>query len=86
MFIIFALRKETKTMPRTPYRLIERNKKIEDRYNHLSRKNPHYRNEYIVMMVANEFYLSTRTIYAILSGEYRRRWQHAQHAALTVQL
>lgn len=60
---------------RTPDRLIKRNAKIEDRYNYLSRKYPHYRNEYIIKMVADEFFLSPRTIYAVLGGEYARRWQ-----------
>jgi hypothetical protein len=65
-------------MARTPERLINRNKKIEERYTYLSKKNPHYRNEYVVGLVAEEFFLSARTIYAVLSGEYVRRWQTKQ--------
>ncbi len=50
-------------------RLQERNKKVRILFAKISKKNPNWRSDAIINEVAETFFLSTRTIEAILKGE-----------------
>jgi hypothetical protein len=50
-------------------RLQERNKKVRILFAKISKKNPNWRSDVIINEVAETFFLSTRTIEAILKGE-----------------
>ncbi len=56
-------------MARNSEMLKKRNTEIERHYAELARKFPHYKNDYILRKVADKYFLSPRTIYAIISGE-----------------
>jgi hypothetical protein len=47
--------------------------KIIERYQVLCKTLHQWKNDAIIKKVANEFYLSERTIYAVVSGEYARK-------------
>ncbi|MFL0171106.1 hypothetical protein [Tenacibaculum maritimum] len=56
-------------MKRENKRLKVRNKDIRNRFNELSKKYQHWKYEALIEKLANEFYLSNRTIQAIINSE-----------------
>lgn len=50
-------------------RLAKRNKKVRDKFNEISAKNPKWRTDAVITDVADLFFLSDRTVEAILSYE-----------------
>ena len=50
-------------------RLQDRNEKVRDLYAKISKKHPNWRSDAIIKDVSDTFFLSTRTIEAILKGE-----------------
>jgi archaellum biogenesis protein FlaJ (TadC family) len=60
-------------MARDTELLEKRNADIEKEYVRLSKKFPHYKDEYVFKMLEEKFYLTTVTILAILSGNNKRK-------------
>lgn len=50
-------------------RLKERNQRIREQFNELSEKHPEWRSDALIEELSKRFYLSTRTIEAVLRGE-----------------
>ena len=50
-------------------RLIRRNTDVRKYFEALQEKNPHWKTEYVINQVADKFYLSERTITAIITNE-----------------
>lgn len=50
-------------------RIAQRNKKVRDKFNEISTKNPKWKTGAVITDVANMFFLSDRTVEAILSFE-----------------
>lgn len=50
----------------------QRNEKIEKRYDALCVKYPQWKDAAIYGLLEKEFFLTSRTLYSILSGEYSR--------------
>lgn len=57
-------------MARTSTIIERRNRDLEAYYNNLCKKYPHWKNDFVIEKVAYKFYLTERTTYAILSGQY----------------
>ena len=55
----------------------KRNIEISKRFNFLTEKYPHYKVSFVFEKVATEFYLSVRTVYGIISGEFDRNKKKA---------
>lgn len=56
-------------------RIQKRNKAIEKRFNDLVKNNPKWRIDAVVKDVADEFFLSPNTVYAIINGYYMKKDQ-----------
>ena len=53
-------------------RIIDRNKRVEQRFAEIQNKHPQWRTDAIIEVLAGEFCLAASTIIHILSGHYER--------------
>ncbi len=59
-------------MARNLKQQIRKEKSIEERYNAMCLQYPHWKEDYILQKIADDFFISKRTVYAVVSGEYER--------------
>jgi len=59
-------------MTRHSERLEKRNIEIENLYVKLCKKYPFWKNDFVIEKLSDKYFISPRTIYGILSGEFNR--------------